>query len=172
MPAELTNFLQEYFEDRLNYELNQLGMGFYTKKEKTFKDFRFDMYAYSRKARTFLIWELEINNNLESCINNVKKIRKVLNLKWKPYVHMFHIFSPFCKSYKNICQKEANKQKKKSPLRFNYIQFDIKIPLGEFDEIYTNFKRNRRLAEKKHGKRLKIHIGRIIGKSLMMFEGK
>ena len=78
MPAELTNFLQEYFEDRLNYELNQLGMGFYTKKEKTFKDFRFDMYAYSRKARTFLIWELEINNNLESCINNVKKIRKYI----------------------------------------------------------------------------------------------
>ena len=107
-------------------------------------------------------------NGLEDTLECISSIYKTVYVKYQVIV----IDNG---SKNNEAQKLinwANKQKKKSPLRFNYIQFDIEIPLEEFDEIYTNFKRNRRLAEKKHGKRLKIHIGRIIGKSLMMFEGK
>lgn len=158
-------------KEQLGPSLDQLQMGFYSRPEKSLKGSRFDIYAYSRKRGVFLIWELEMNNALEGCISNVRKVKRVLNSSWFPYVHMFHIFSPFCNSYKKKCEMDAEKLKKKYEARFTYKQFDITVPYDELWEIYESFNRNRNHAEQKYGKRLKMHLGKIIRKSITMFSG-
>jgi len=172
MPLELTDFLQKEMHYQLNYQLDRLGIGFYTRTEKAIKDVRFDNYAYSRKRGIFFIWELEIENAEEVCINNVKKVQKILSHKWYPYVHMFHIFSPSCEDYKQSCEKVANKLKEKNEIRFTYKQFDINIPYDEFLQIEKSFKKNTKQAEQKYGKRLRIHIGKIVRQSIEMFTGR
>jgi hypothetical protein len=172
MISELTKFFQEYIEERLKTQLDQLQMGFYIKPEKFLKGCRFDIYAYSRKRQVFLIWELEIYNTIEGCIKNIKKVKRVLNLDWLPYVHMFHIFSPLCESYKKECARIASAIKKKYEARFTYKQFDITIHPDEFWEIYESFNRNKNNAKRRYGKRLKIHIGKIITGSIGEWYGK
>lgn len=156
---------------QLNYQLDQLRIGFYTKKEKTHGDVRFDNYAYSRKRSIFLIWELEIENAEEMCINNVEKVQKILSHKWYPYVHMFHVFSPSCEGYKESCEKMANRLKKKNEIRFTYKQFDIDIPYDEFLKMENLFQKNPKLGERKFGRRLRVHLGKIVRQSIAMFTG-
>lgn len=152
--------------------MSQLKSGFYTEIEKTLQDMRFDNYAYSRKRRIFFIWELEINNTLEGCIRNVRKVDKVLKYKSYPYVHMFHIFSPFCEYAMEPCEKAAKKLQRKNEIRFTYRQFKLTISFDEFEKIYESFRKNKGRAEQKYGRRLRIHIGKIIRRSIEMFTGK
>jgi hypothetical protein len=172
MPLELTDFIQRELDNQLSYSLSELGVGFYTKKEKTLKGIRFDNYAHSRKRGVFLIWELEMENDEKSCINNVKKVQRILGFKWHPYVHMFHIFSPSCEDYRQSCEGVANKLKKRYELRFTYKQFVISIPCDEFRQIEDAFERSSKQAERKYGRRLRIHIGKIVKQSIELFTGK
>lgn len=171
VPLELTDFIQRELDDQLSYRLSELGAGFYTKKEKTLKGIRFDNYAYSKKRGVFLIWELEMENDKKSCISNVKKVRRILSFKWHPYVHMFHIFSPSCEGSRHSCEKVANNLKKKFEIRFTYRQFVINIPYDEFRQIEKAFRRNSKQAEQKYGRRLRIHIGKIVKQSIELFTG-
>ncbi len=54
MPLRLTDFIQRELNNQLGHRLRELGLGFTTKKEKTFKNVRFDNYAYSKKRGVFL----------------------------------------------------------------------------------------------------------------------
>jgi len=171
MPSKLTNFLQEETDYQLKYQLYSLNMGFFTKKEKPFKGIRFDNYAYSRKKGVFLIYEWEIENSEEACINNIKKVHKILSYKWCPYLHMFHIFSPSCESYRRSCEKVADKLKNKYRFRFTYKPFTINISYDDFLKIENLFKRNQKQAKQRCGKRLRTHIGKIVRESIKMFTG-
>jgi len=153
-------------------ELYPLKLGFYTKKEKSFKGLRFDAYAYSKKRGIILIWEMEINNCLDGCITNVRKVQQILNFKWLPYVHMFHIFSPSCDDYKGLCKEKAKKLQRKNELRFTYKQYTIPISYDEFNEIYEAFEESRKRAEREYGRRLRVHIGKIVRNSIHTFIGK
>lgn len=172
MPLELTDFIQKELDNQLRYQLGEVRSGFYTKIEKTYRSVRFDNYAYSKKRRVFLIWELEIENAEEFCIKNVKKVQRILSHKWYPYVHMFHVFSPSCESYRQSCERIANRLKKKYEIRFTYKQFVINIPYDEFLQIEDSFKRNPKQAARKYGKRLRIHVGKIVKQSIELFTGR
>ncbi|MEM3797243.1 MAG: hypothetical protein QXE05_01415 [Nitrososphaeria archaeon] len=172
MPLELTDFIQMELDDQLSKRLSELGVGFYTKKEKTLKGIRFDNYAYSKKREVFLIWELEMENDEKSCIQNVEKVQRILRFKWHPYVHMFHIFSPSCEVYKQSCERVANKLKKKYEIRFTYKQFVINIPYDEFRQMEEAFERKPKQAEQRYGRRLRMHISKIVKQSIELFTGR
>ena len=169
MSSRLTKFLQDYVIERVDQELCPLKLGFYAKEEKPFKGLKFDVYAYSKKRGIMLIWEIEIGNCPDGCITNVRKVRRILNFKWLPYVHMFHIFSPFCDDYEGPCKKVAKNLQKKNELRFSYKQFSIPISYDEFDEIYKAFEDSKKRAEQDYGRRLRVHMGKIVRNSIHMF---
>lgn len=172
MSSKLTDFLQTYIADQVEQELYPLHLGFYTRKEKPFEGLRFDVYSYSRKRGIILIWEIETNNAVEACLLNVHKVQKILKFNMLPYVHMFHIFSPWCECDMPQCSKKGQKMKTKYPLRFTYNQFSIQISDDEFDRIFESFKRNQKRAEQEYGRKLRIHMGKIVRKSICLFTGK
>ncbi len=112
-----------------------------------------------------------MENAEEFCIKNVEKVQRILSFKWHPYVHMFHVFSPSCEGYRQSCEKVANKLKKKYEIRFTYRQFVINIPYDEFRQIEKAFEKYPKKAEQKYGRQLKIHISRIVRRSIELFTG-
>jgi len=171
VPTNLTGFVQEYMKDQLKPYLDSLQVGFSSKMEKSQANVRFDIYAYSRPNRVFLIWELEMCNCRKGCITNVRKVKTILDREWLPHVHMFHVFSPFCVNDARPCLKAAKNLRKKYELRFTYQQFQLSIPYDDLYDIYDLFERHRLSAERKYGQRLRVHIGKIVRQSIDMFRG-
>ncbi len=116
MSSRLTKFLQDYIAEQADQELYPLKLGFYTKKEKSFKGLRFDAYAYSKKRGIILIWEMEINNCLDGCITNVRKVQQILNSNGFPMYTCSTYFLHFVMNTRVYARKERRNYKRRMNL--------------------------------------------------------
>jgi hypothetical protein len=120
---------------------------------------RFDLWAYNRSKRCFFILELEIRRR--SPEENVSKVAKVLEYRWKPHILMFQIFSPIRSDRKERCLNEAERLSREYPRQFRYEQLELDIQPRRLRQMLRAFVMDKHRARRHYSQELRKEAERI-----------